>query len=339
MTFAFHPVPETESDLLLVPAQTLAEGTPVRTKDDAVRILAGDMKQLDREEFRVLCLDEKERPIHYSVVSIGSAVHVPVVIGNVFKPACLAGASFVLLLHNHPSGVCDPSRKDEDLTRQAAETGRMLGVPVLDHLIVGGRSGELYSFREHKPGCFPPDTPAPYTGETRKTADRPSDRTGLVRMETRFDPAAPALVSGESILDDAQGVRVLWKRLTESGPDRICFVEMDTRMRPVRVKEVPADSVSASYFTVGALLKDAFLHSAAWCAVYREGDPYQSASEDDRRIARRLSAAGTLAGVPLLAYAIWNRDGYLRNALFGKKVTRKNRINYRYLSAMAAEPD
>lgn len=322
-----------------MPVQMLAEGTPVRTKDDAVRILAGDMKQLDREEFRVLCLDEKERPIHYSVVSIGSAVHVPVVIGNVFKPACLAGASFVLLLHNHPSGVCDPSRKDEDLTRQAAETGRMLGVPVLDHLIVGGRSGELYSFRKGEPACFPPDTPAPYTGVPRKTADRPSSQTGLARVETRFDPAAPGLVSGESILDDAQGVRVLWKRLTESGPDRICFAELDTRMRPVRVKDVPAGLVSASYFTVGALLKDAFLHNASWCTAYREGDPHQPVSENDRRIAKRLSAAGTLAGVPLLAYAIWNRDGYLRNALFGKKVTRKNRINYRYLSAMAAEPD
>ena len=59
---------------------------------------------------------------------------------GIFRDALIGNAAALILAHNHPSGDPEPSRDDERVTRRLAEAGRLLGVEVLDHLVVGGGS-------------------------------------------------------------------------------------------------------------------------------------------------------------------------------------------------------
>jgi DNA repair protein RadC len=80
------------------------------------------------------------------MVSLGSLTGSLVHPREVFKGALLSSAASVILLHNHPSGDPKPSAEDREVTRKLVEAGKLLGVPVLDHVIIGERS--YYSFRE-----------------------------------------------------------------------------------------------------------------------------------------------------------------------------------------------
>ena len=95
----------------------------------------------DREVFLALALDVKKKTIHLERVSVGSLDAAIVHPREVFKSAVLVGASAVLLAHNHPSGDATPSRQDIAITKQLAEAGKILGVDVLDHIVVGDGYG------------------------------------------------------------------------------------------------------------------------------------------------------------------------------------------------------
>jgi len=69
---------------------------------------------------------------------------------EIFFPAVRERASAVVVVHNHPSGVTDPSNEDREVTRRIRDAGKILGIPVLDHVIVGF-GGKFFSFRE-EPG-------------------------------------------------------------------------------------------------------------------------------------------------------------------------------------------
>lgn len=77
--------------------------------------------------------------------TIGKSV---VGIREVFLMALLSGAASILLCHNHPSGECHPSRDDILLTEKLAEAGKLLGIPLTDHIIIGGSN--YYSFKEQE---------------------------------------------------------------------------------------------------------------------------------------------------------------------------------------------
>ena len=88
------------------------------------------------EYFGVLCLDTQNKVAAASVVSVGllnsSLVHPR----EVFQRAILANAASIILGHNHPSGDPDPSPEDLEVTAQMVESGRILGIPVRDHVII-----------------------------------------------------------------------------------------------------------------------------------------------------------------------------------------------------------
>ncbi|MCB0307058.1 MAG: JAB domain-containing protein, partial [Calditrichaeota bacterium] len=65
---------------------------------------------------------------------------------EVFRSAILESAASIILLHNHPSGEVHPSPEDKSITKRLIESGRLLDVPVLDHIIIG--SSSYFSFRE-----------------------------------------------------------------------------------------------------------------------------------------------------------------------------------------------
>lgn len=109
----------------------------VHNPDDAAMILQEVIGDRDRETFAVLLLDTKNRVIAVHIASIGSLDSAPVHPREIFKAAILANARAIILAHNHPSGDPEPSTHDVRVTRLLAEAGKLLGVPVLDHIIVG----------------------------------------------------------------------------------------------------------------------------------------------------------------------------------------------------------
>jgi len=92
----------------------------------------------DREHCLAIHLDTKHRVLRAATVSIGSIDHTFMTPHGIFRDALLENAAALILAHNHPSGDPEPSRDDERVTRRLVEAGRLLGVEVLDHLVVGG---------------------------------------------------------------------------------------------------------------------------------------------------------------------------------------------------------
>lgn len=103
----------------------------------------------DKEAFVVAFLNTKNRIIDHEVVSVGTINSSIVHPREVFRNAIINKANSVILCHNHPSGDLKPSAADINLTRRLKETGDLLGIQVLDHLIINGiNQHEVFSFKE-----------------------------------------------------------------------------------------------------------------------------------------------------------------------------------------------
>jgi len=100
----------------------------------------------DREQFVVLCLSTRNDLVGYNVVSVGSVNASIVHPREVFKAAILLNASALVVAHNHPSGDPTPSAEDREVTRVLSEAGRLLDIPLHDHVILGEDC--YYSFRD-----------------------------------------------------------------------------------------------------------------------------------------------------------------------------------------------
>jgi len=85
----------------------------------------------------VVILNTKNQVLAVDTISVGSLNSSLVHPREVFKPAVLKSAAAVILLHNHPSGDATPSSEDMEITRRLAEAGKILGIEVLDHIIIG----------------------------------------------------------------------------------------------------------------------------------------------------------------------------------------------------------
>jgi DNA repair protein RadC len=109
----------------------------IRSSASAHTVLQEYMDGSDREMFVVMLLDRKNGVIGLNTVSIGSLTASVVHPREVFKPAILSNASSVLLSHNHPSGCPLPSQEDRTLTVRLVQAGKLLGIDILDHIIVG----------------------------------------------------------------------------------------------------------------------------------------------------------------------------------------------------------
>ena len=140
--------------LKLAEAEPLYSTEQITTPDKAAEVMAGVLSQMDREYCCVVNLDGANHPINFNVVSIGDVNQAHVPIQNVFKSAILSNASSIMMFHNHPSGSVQASREDIDVTKRLIEAGKIMNIPVLDHIIVGGGSGERFSFKEANPEMF-----------------------------------------------------------------------------------------------------------------------------------------------------------------------------------------
>lgn len=121
-------------------------GDSLRTADGVYRYMAPRVRGLERETLYVLLLDGKHRLKSCQRVSEGTLTSSLVHPREVFAPAVRAAAAAVIAVHNHPSGDPEPSAEDLAVTRRLADAGRLLGVPLLDHVVVA--HGGFVSLRE-----------------------------------------------------------------------------------------------------------------------------------------------------------------------------------------------
>jgi len=136
--------------LVNLPLVCEARGGKVTTPEDVVGI-CGDMASLAQESLQVLTLDIRSRLISRHLISLGTVESTIVRARETFRPAITDGASAVVVVHNHPSGDNTPSREDIEATRTLIDAGKIIGIPVFDHVIIGrGKDGkaEHLSLRE-----------------------------------------------------------------------------------------------------------------------------------------------------------------------------------------------
>ncbi len=120
----------------------------LRSAQDAAELLRQYLGEVDREHFVVILLDRKNAPIGINTVSIGSLTASVVHMRETFKAAILANAAAILCGHNHPSGDPEPSREDRALTQRLVEAGKLLGIAVLDHIVLGDGNTAYFSFAD-----------------------------------------------------------------------------------------------------------------------------------------------------------------------------------------------
>jgi DNA repair protein RadC len=118
----------------------LPYATAVRSPADVAQYVRAMIGQADEERFMVLGLDARQRVRMVKTVAIGTLSQVDVHPREVFRPLVRGGMHSVIVVHNHPSGDAEPSDADIELTHRLAEVGRLVGIPLLDHLVTTARS-------------------------------------------------------------------------------------------------------------------------------------------------------------------------------------------------------
>ena len=110
---------------------------PLRSPDRVARLFADELAGLPQETFHVLVLDGRHALLGRFEISRGTLTTSLVHPREVFRPAIARGAAAVIGLHNHPSGDPEPSADDLAVTRRLIDAGRLLGIPLLDHVVLG----------------------------------------------------------------------------------------------------------------------------------------------------------------------------------------------------------
>lgn len=126
----------------------LYKNRKVGSPDDAVALIQDFLEDADREKFVVAYLNNRHEPTAIHTVSIGTLSSSLVHPREVMKAAILSNAKAMLLSHNHPSGWdVNPSNEDINITKRLVEAGKIIGIEILDHVIIG-ENGKYYSFKE-----------------------------------------------------------------------------------------------------------------------------------------------------------------------------------------------
>lgn len=114
-----------------------AQRYSIRSPEDCANYMMEEMRFLQQEHFVCLYLNTKNQVIHRQTIFIGSLNSSLVHPREVFKEAFRRAAASIICLHNHPSGDPSPSREDIEVTRRLVECGKIIGIDVLDHIIIG----------------------------------------------------------------------------------------------------------------------------------------------------------------------------------------------------------
>lgn len=119
--------------LLAAPEERLQ----IRTPADVAQLLMAEMGYLEQEHFQVLYLDTRNRVLGSEPVYKGSLNQSQIRVGEVYREAVRRNCASIICAHNHPSGDPAPSPEDVAVTRELVAAGKLLGIELLDHLIIG----------------------------------------------------------------------------------------------------------------------------------------------------------------------------------------------------------
>ena len=123
-------------------------GTVFQISRDVFEKYSVRLRDAKQETFTVILLDTKNRFLREETVALGSLNQSIVHPREVFRPAIQGAAASVILVHNHPSGDPSPSDEDVRVTERLVEAGKLVGIRVLDHIIVG--EGRYFSFFDQR---------------------------------------------------------------------------------------------------------------------------------------------------------------------------------------------
>lgn len=127
--------------------EELKEARPqIKSSRDVVNILMPQLRDLKKEVFKVVFLNSQNRIIAIEDLAYGTVNHASPIIREIFHRALEHFAVAIICAHNHPSGEVKPSTEDRQFTQKLIDSGQILGVKVLDHVIVGG--DQYYSFMD-----------------------------------------------------------------------------------------------------------------------------------------------------------------------------------------------
>ncbi len=118
----------------------------IRCPEDLANLLGPEMRYLRQEQFRVVLLDTRNQVLRSRVATLGSVNSSIVDCREVFREAVSASCAAVAVCHNHPSGDPTPSAEDVSVTKRLFEAGKILGIDLVDHLIIG--DGRWVSMKE-----------------------------------------------------------------------------------------------------------------------------------------------------------------------------------------------
>ena len=164
----------------------LAEGhplysdVPLSSPGAALQVMRKEMEQFDRECLCVVNLNTKLQPINFNIVSVGELNQSIAAIPNILKSGLMSNAGAFILLHNHPSGDPTPSQADLTTTRKVIEAGKLMGIPCMDHIVVG-RDDRYCSMREENLADFSNNIVNMTAEEILRVAE-PSNKGGTKTM-------------------------------------------------------------------------------------------------------------------------------------------------------------
>ncbi len=120
----------------------------IEKPEEAVSLIGETLCGMDREIVCVLNLSSDGRPINCNFASMGALNYATVHPRELLKTSILSNAAAMLLVHNHPSKSLSPSKEDVRVTDRMQKLCSLIGIPLMDHIIVGGDNREYFSFRE-----------------------------------------------------------------------------------------------------------------------------------------------------------------------------------------------
>lgn len=119
------------------PAPDKAKPEIVSSPADVWNLLGAEMRLLDKEYFKAIFLNTRHNVISVEDISVGSLNSSIVHPRELFKEAIRCSTHEMIVVHNHPSGNASPSRDDINLTQRLVQAGNLVGIPVIDHIIIG----------------------------------------------------------------------------------------------------------------------------------------------------------------------------------------------------------
>jgi len=112
----------------------------ITSPQDVAEIFIPILRDDNKEKFIVVCLNSANKIIKHEIISVGNLNSSVVHPREVFKVAIDNSSASIILIHNHPSGNPEPSNEDIRITKKIVETGKIMDIPVFDHLIIAGET-------------------------------------------------------------------------------------------------------------------------------------------------------------------------------------------------------